>query len=108
MSNNRYSPFTNIAFAIVTAGLAPITQRSNGIDTVTRISAGVYDLTLTGGGIDQIDCIDIASIRSVGVVNPTIAVSHTSDTVKRVSTSVGGLFADADFTVRLDRAPLYS
>jgi len=106
--SNRYNPFTNVAFAIITAGIAPITQRSNGIDTVTRVAAGVYDLTLTGGGIDQNDCIDQPSIRSLGSVSTSIAVSHTSDTVKRITVSVAGVFSDADFTVRLDRAPLYS
>lgn len=104
----RTYPFTNVAFAIVTGGVSPITQRSRGIDTITRVSAGIYDLTLLGGGIDQNDCLDRPAVRVLGSVNPCITISHTSDTQKRVSISVAGLFSDADFTVILDRAPLYN
>lgn len=107
MSTRQY-PFTNVAYVSVFAAISPTIFNNGGVDTVTRVSAGVYDLTLSGGGIDEKDCIETVSVRGT-VENSAIALSHTSDTVKRVTITTGGLAlaADANFSARFDRVPLF-
>ncbi len=82
---------------IRTAG-AGFTQVTRGLaSVVTRTSAGLYVVTLASG-IPSANCRTIANV--VGLADVAIAVSHTSDTVKTISTfNTAGAAADADFDV---------
>jgi hypothetical protein len=104
----RQYPLTNQAFCAVSAGLSPTFIYNRGILTVTRVSAGVYDLTMDGGGIDAIDCNETVNVRSI-VADASVTMQHTSDTVKRVTitTGAGATATDADFVLRFDRVPAF-
>jgi hypothetical protein len=65
-----------------------IVGRSQGISAVTPVSAGIYDITLAAGyAIDSTQSVigvtEVGTLAASGM--SSFAVSHTSDTVKRVT-----------------------
>ena len=84
--------------ALIRAAGAAFTQITRGLSTaVTRTGAGVYVATLAQA-IPAANCKTDATV--VGAADVAIAVAHTSDTVKTISTfNTAGAAADADFDV---------
>jgi len=70
--------------------------------TPARTSAGVYTLTLSQE-VDATECH--VSVTPVGTADVRVAVSHTSDSVKTISTFSGavGTAADSDFTFQINQ-----
>jgi hypothetical protein len=103
-AESAYSP-EEVCCALVRAAGASFTNTgargqfaaATGTNGVTRISAGLYTLTLARA-IPSAQCNLIPTIY--GTVQGSIVVSHTSDTVKTISTfnnASPGLATDFDF-----------
>lgn len=89
-----------------------VAGKSAGLSSVTKGAAGIYDLNLAAGyAIDAAECAVTATPREAIATNGSFAaVSHTSDTVKRVTTSReggagAGALADIAFNVIIVRLP---
>ena len=95
----------DVAFAIV---------QSNGTIrgvrgcTVTRIGAGVYEITLDPGGVGGPEIASAALVASVGIIAGVVDlvanVQNTANNVKRVHIgTVAGVATDAEFSLTLSR-----
>jgi|SRR5882724_10138427 len=88
--------------ALIRAAGGAFTQVTRGLSTaVTRTSAGLYVVTLLNA-TPSANCKTSAVV--IGLADVNIVVSHTSDTVKTVSTfNQAGAAADADFDVDFEQ-----
>jgi hypothetical protein len=77
------------------AGFTQVTRALSGL--VTRTSAGLYVVTLLNA-TPSANCLTRAG--TLGLADANIVVSHTSDTVKTISTfNQAGAATDVDFDV---------
>ena len=96
------------AFALVRGAVIPTYAKQRGFSgTIARAGAGNYTLTMQDGGIAQAQCIESITLR--GVLPPaggSVAINHVSDTAKQITISLGGVLADADFSIQLSSMPV--
>lgn len=89
------------AIALIRAAGASFTQTTRGTaSAVTRTSAGLYVVTLaTATPSASAKC----TLTLLGLADATGAVSHTSDTVKTISTfNQAGTATDVDFDFSIE------
>lgn len=101
-----YDPTEVVAYGVVNGGVSPTFDKQYGIDAaITRVSAGVYNIVLSGGGIDEQDCIESGMTRFTAVPS-SISVVHVDDTTKQFKLTSTGVAADGDFSFILRRAEI--
>lgn len=87
-NSRRPSQLRLVACALLSGGAAPTyTWQSGHFADIERASEGIVDLTLGRGGWDTSECVVIASPQGEAVASGlrSVAVSHTSATVKRLT-----------------------
>jgi hypothetical protein len=99
---------TLAAFALVRGSVTPTYTKQRGFSgTIARAGAGNYTLTLQDGGVPQGGCIEALGLRAVlPAAGGSIAINHLSDTSKQITISLGGVLADADFSIQLSVMPV--
>jgi hypothetical protein len=102
----RTDPLTTHAYCNIVGGVSPTITNQKGIDTITRLGVGAYNLLLIEP-LDQNDCFPLATLRDQAVVLDGVVTfqKSTDDTSILVTIAVAGVAADGDVSVIIKRGP---